>query len=40
LGYPAELFLLRDAHNFTAWRDGLEPHLSDLVTDAVADRAA
>jgi enterochelin esterase family protein len=40
LGYPAELFLVRDAHNFTAWRDALDPHLSDLITNVVADRAA
>jgi enterochelin esterase family protein len=40
LGYPAELVVVRDAHNFTAWRDGLEPHLRDLITNAVADHAA
>lgn len=40
LGYPATLVLLRDAHNFTAWRDALDPHLTALVTDAVCTRAA
>jgi enterochelin esterase family protein len=34
LGYPAELAVVRDAHNFTAWRDALDPHLARLVRDA------
>jgi enterochelin esterase family protein len=40
LGYPAELVLLRDAHNFTAWRDALDPHLTELVTDVVGALAS
>jgi enterochelin esterase-like enzyme len=40
LGYPTELVRVRDAHNFTAWRDALEPHLTGLITDAVCARAA
>ncbi|HEX3906700.1 MAG TPA: alpha/beta hydrolase-fold protein [Mycobacteriales bacterium] len=40
LGYPAELVLLRDAHNFTAWRDALDPNLSTLVTDVVGAHAS
>jgi enterochelin esterase family protein len=30
-GYPASLHELPDAHNYTAWRDALDPHLSDLL---------
>jgi enterochelin esterase family protein len=40
LGYPAELVEARDAHNYTAWRDALHPHLTALVSNLVADRAA
>jgi enterochelin esterase family protein len=40
LGYPAELVEVRDAHNYTAWRDALHPHLTTLVSKVVADRAA
>jgi enterochelin esterase family protein len=40
LGYPAELATVRDAHNFTAWRDALDPHLTRLITDVVCARAA
>jgi enterochelin esterase family protein len=39
LGYPARLALFRDAHNFTAWRDSLDPQLSDLVMDVVGTHA-
>lgn len=39
LGYPTELVLLRDAHNFTAWRDALDPHLTSLITNAVCAHA-
>jgi enterochelin esterase family protein len=38
LGYPAELVTVRDAHNYTAWRDALDPHLTRLVRQ-VADGA-
>ena len=30
-GYDAELVESRDAHNYIAWRDCLEPHLTELV---------
>src|SRR5262249_48041572 len=40
LGYPAELVEFRDAHNYTAWRDALHPHLTTLVSNLVGDRAA
>lgn len=34
LGYDATLHENRDAHNYTAWRDALHPHLGDLVRAA------
>lgn len=34
LHYPAQLHVVRDAHNFTAWRDALDPHLTRLVQEA------
>ena len=34
LGYDARFVLRRDAHNYTAWRDALDPHLTGLVTRA------
>ena len=30
-GYPAELVVTRDAHNWDAWRDVLDPHLTRLL---------
>jgi len=30
-GYPVELVEIRDAHNWTAWRDGFDPHLANLL---------
>jgi enterochelin esterase-like enzyme len=30
-GYDAELVLVRDAHNWVAWRDALHPHLARLL---------
>jgi enterochelin esterase family protein len=30
-GYDAELVLVRDAHNWVAWRDGFHPHLGRLL---------
>ncbi|HZP74124.1 MAG TPA: alpha/beta hydrolase-fold protein [Gaiellaceae bacterium] len=30
-GYPAWLALVRDAHNWTCWRDALDPHLPALI---------
>jgi enterochelin esterase-like enzyme len=40
LGYPTQLNPVRDAHNYTAWRDALDPHLIDLVRSVVADGAS
>lgn len=40
LGYPTQLVTVPDAHNFTAWRDALHPHLTDLVADVVGPHAA
>jgi enterochelin esterase-like enzyme len=40
LGNPSTLVLVRDAHNFTAWRDALHPNLTDLVTALVGAHAA
>ena len=39
LGYPTTFVRVRDAHNYTAWRDALHPHLVRLVEAAVS-RAA
>ena len=33
-GHPAALHVTRDAHNFVAWRDALDPHLVDLLARA------
>lgn len=30
-GYPVELHEVPDAHNFTGWRDALDPYLTDLL---------
>jgi enterochelin esterase family protein len=30
-GYPAALHEVPDMHNYTAWRDAFEPHLTDLL---------
>jgi enterochelin esterase-like enzyme len=35
-GYPARLVEVPDAHNFTAWRDALHPHLTDLLNEVSA----
>jgi enterochelin esterase family protein len=40
LGYPVGIAAVRDAHNYTAWRDALHPHLTGLVNQVVAARAA
>ncbi|MGH8861420.1 MAG: alpha/beta hydrolase, partial [Jatrophihabitantaceae bacterium] len=40
LGYPTSVQTLRDAHNYTAWRDALHPSLTDLITTVVARHAA
>jgi enterochelin esterase-like enzyme len=36
LGYPVVLRELADMHNFTAWRDGLDPSLTGLLRQLVA----
>jgi enterochelin esterase-like enzyme len=33
-GYPASLHEVPDTHNFTAWRDAFEPHLTGLLARA------
>jgi enterochelin esterase-like enzyme len=30
-GYPATLYEVSDTHNYTAWRDALDPHLTSLI---------
>jgi enterochelin esterase family protein len=40
LGYPIEFVRVRDSHNYTAWRDTLDPHLTALITEVVCARAA
>ncbi|HYN97602.1 MAG TPA: alpha/beta hydrolase-fold protein [Pilimelia sp.] len=30
-GYPATLFEVPDAHNYTGWRDAFDPYLTDLL---------
>jgi enterochelin esterase-like enzyme len=37
LGYPCRLQEWPDVHNYTAWRDALEPNLTDLIQE-VLDR--
>jgi enterochelin esterase-like enzyme len=39
-GYPVDFHVLRDAHNYTAWRDGLDPGFTDLVASLVGSHAA
>lgn len=39
LGYDVTLTPMRDGHNYTAWRDALHPHLSDLISAAVTAHA-
>lgn len=36
LDYPARLVEVRDVHTFTAWRDALDPHLTELVRQVTA----
>ena len=33
-GYPAELHEVADVHNYTAWRDAFDPHLTGLLRRA------
>jgi enterochelin esterase-like enzyme len=40
LGYQVRFAAVRDAHNYTAWRDALHPHLTDLITSVAAAHAA
>jgi enterochelin esterase family protein len=30
-GYPAALYEVPDAHNYTGWRDAFDPYLTDLL---------
>lgn len=32
-GYPVRMVVNADAHNFVAWRDTFDPHLTELLTD-------
>jgi enterochelin esterase-like enzyme len=36
-GYPVRLHEVPDAHNYTAWRDAFDPHLTDLLRRVWAD---
>jgi enterochelin esterase-like enzyme len=40
LGYAVRMATVRDAHNYTAWRDALQPHLTELVTAVVGAHAS
>jgi enterochelin esterase family protein len=40
LGYPVQLRVVRDVHNYTAWRDAFDPQLASLVTILVTSAAA
>jgi enterochelin esterase family protein len=40
LGHPVALTQVRDAHNYTAWRDAWQPNLTELITTTVATHAA
>jgi enterochelin esterase family protein len=39
LGFPVRLEIVRDAHNYTAWRDALHPNLTELVQQLVGAHA-
>ena len=39
-GHDATLVEVRDAHNWTAWRDSLDPHLGDLLRGLWGSRRA
>lgn len=40
LGYRSFLRVVPDAHNYTAWRDALDPTLTDLIREVVLDHEA
>jgi enterochelin esterase family protein len=40
LGYPTEVVEVRDGHNYTAWRDALDPHLTELVRTVAGSDAS
>jgi enterochelin esterase family protein len=40
IGHTVTFTPVRDAHNYTAWRDAWHPHLTRLITTAVATHAA
>ena len=37
LGYPVQVRTVPDVHNYTAWRDALDPDLTDLLTGVLTD---
>ncbi len=39
LGHRAVLHRCRDAHNFIAWRDALDPYLRGLMSTVASTRA-
>jgi len=39
-GYPVRLAELPDAHNYVAWRDALDPHLTGLLAEVWGSRPA
>jgi enterochelin esterase-like enzyme len=39
LGYRVDFRVVRDAHNYIAWRDALDPALTELVTSVVGSHA-
>lgn len=39
-GYPVELVVNRDAHNYVGWRDTFDPHLTNLLAGLWAESDA
>jgi enterochelin esterase-like enzyme len=40
LDYPVDFHVVRDGHNYTAWRDALDPPFTDLLRDLAGAHAA
>ena len=40
LGYDVTLHTVRDAHNYTAWRDALHPQFAGLIATLAGRRAS
>jgi enterochelin esterase-like enzyme len=40
LDYPVDFHVVRDGHNYTAWRDALHPPFTDLLRDLAGAHAA